>query len=96
MLDILSGLEHLHSQYKILHNDLKDDNIALSKTLSQIKAVIIDFCKACKISEGKYYSISLTQEERKCYKTCHPQIAPDLCDGRYKVLQLTSILLEEF
>ena len=29
--------------------------------------------------EGKYYS--LTQEEKKRYKTRHPQIAPDLCDG---------------
>lgn len=46
MMDILSGLDHLHSHCKILHNDLKDDNIALSKNLSQIKAVIVDFGKA--------------------------------------------------
>jgi serine/threonine protein kinase len=86
MVDILSGLEHLHTQCKILHNDLKDDNIALSKTLSQIRAVI---GKACKISEGKYYS--LTQEERKRYKTRHPQIAPDLCDGRSRQSVTTDV-----
>ena len=89
MVDILSGLEHLHSQCKILHNDLKDDNIALSKTLSQIRAVIVDFGKACRISEGKYYS--LTQEEKKRYKTRHPQIAPDLRDGRCRQSVTTDI-----
>ena len=89
MVDILSGLEHLRSQCKILHNDLEDDNIALSKTSSQIRAVIVDFGKACKISEGKYYS--LTQEEKKRYKTHHPQIAPDLCDGRSRQSATTDI-----
>lgn len=70
---------HLHSQCKILRNDLKDDNFALSKTSSQIRAVIVDFGKACNISERKYYSP--TQEEKKRYKSHHLQIAPDLCDG---------------
>ena len=89
MLDILSGLEHLHSRCKILHNDLKDDNIALSKSMSEIRAVIVDFGKACKINEGKYYS--LTFEEKKRYKTRHPQIAPDLCDGRCRQSVTTDI-----
>ena len=82
MIHILAGLEHLHSQCKVLHNDLKDDNIVLNQTSTQVGAVIVDFGKACKIGEGKRYS--LTQEERKRYKTRHPQIAPDLCDGHCK------------
>ena len=89
MVDILSGLEHLHSQCKILHNDLKDDNIALSKTSSPIRAVIVDFGKAWKISERKYYS--LTREEKKCYKTHHPQVAPDLCDGHSRQSATTDV-----
>ena len=79
---IILGLEHLHSKHKILHNDLKGDNIVLSSTNDSpcsIKAVIIDFGKACDSSKGKLYKLS--HSEREHYKTYHPHIAPDLRDG---------------
>ena len=47
ILQILSGLEQLHSRHKVLHNDLKNDNVVLNQTLSGTGAVIIDFGKAC-------------------------------------------------
>lgn len=79
---ITCGLEHLHDRYKLLHNDLKGDNIVLTSTnLTQysIKAVIIDFSKACETSKGRSYKLSESQKEQ--YKVHHPHIAPDLCDG---------------
>ena len=77
---ITNGLNCLHGEYKLLHNDLKMDNICLTSTLtSQLQAVIIDFGKACDIHRGKLYK--LTDSEKEQYKTYHAHIAPDLRDG---------------
>jgi len=78
---LLCGLEHLHLKQKVLHNDLKCDNIILGFN-KEIQGIIIDFGKACNISEGKYYALSVKQKER--YKCYHSQIAPDLRDGLCK------------
>ena len=80
--EITCGLEHLHQKHKILHNDLKGDNIVLTQTTNvgvSIGAVIIDFGKACDISKGKHYHLS--KDEKEQYKIDHPHIAPDLRDG---------------
>ena len=70
----------LHNKYKVIHNDIKMDNICLSLTItSQIKVVIIDFGKACNADQGKLYK--LTDHEKEQYKACHPHIAPDLRNG---------------
>lgn len=82
--EVLSGLQHLHNKHKILHNDLKTDNIVLKpapladNTIAG--AVIIDFGKACEISKGRMYNLSHTQRER--YRLNHPHVAPDLRDGQ--------------
>ena len=56
------------------------DNICLTLTsTSQLKAVIIDFGKACDMHKGKLYK--LTNNEKEQYKTCHVHIASDLRDG---------------
>ena len=75
---LLCGLEHLHLKHRIIHNDLKCDNIVLSGD-TVIRSVIIDFGKACDISEGKIYTLS--EERKKDYKLYHSHIAPDLRDG---------------
>ena len=49
----------------------------------KLKPCIIDFGKACPIKKGKKYFISDTK--KKVYKTEHPQVAPDVCDGRVVV-----------
>ena len=80
---ILCGLEHLHSKQHVLHSDLKSDNVVLGlSTSNKIQPVIIDFGKACKISEGNYYTLSVTEKE--IYKLYHSHIAPDLRDGASK------------
>jgi len=48
---LLSGSEHLQLNRKVLHNDLKCDNIILGFN-TVIQGIIIDFGKVCNISEG--------------------------------------------
>lgn len=87
---IVACIEELHSRYKVLHNDLKSDNVILTTTLNNtVKPVIIDFGKACEIFKGRSYR--LTFEERKQYKINHPQIAPDLRDGLCKQSEASDI-----
>ena len=79
---IINGCNCLHSKYKIIHNDLKCDNIVLtSQSASEsIKAIIIDFNKACEVDKGKKYNLSNAEKEQ--YKKYHHHIAPDLRDGQ--------------
>lgn len=79
----------MHIGYRVLHNDLKGDNVVLKPTLSAIGAVIIDLGKACEIDEGKWYH--LTKQEKEKYKLHHPQIAPDLRDGLCKQSEATDV-----
>ena len=57
--EIACSLEYLHSEHKIIHNDIKGDNIVLSSStlVSAVKAVITDFGKACNITKGKRYKM---------------------------------------
>ena len=82
-------MEQLHIRHKVLHNDLKNDNVVLNQTVTGACAVIIDFGKACEINEGKRYSLSVKEKDR--YKSHHPQVAPDLCDGLCKQNVATDI-----
>lgn len=79
---ITTGLNYMHTKHKVIHNDIKSDNICLtfsSTTTMSLQAVIIDFGKACNISNGKSYKLSRSQKEQ--YWKDHPHIAPDLRDG---------------
>ena len=77
---IITGLEHLHTIQKVLHNDLKGDNVLLTSTVrGSLGAVIVDFGKACETSRGRGYKLSSSQ--KIYYKLHHPHIAPDLRDG---------------
>lgn len=80
LIQIICALEHLHNREKVLHNDLKGDNILLtSTTVNSLGAVIFDFGKACEVSKGRSYKLSAGQKHY--YKLHHPHTAPDLRDG---------------
>ena len=58
---VVCGLEHLHNRHKMLQNDMKCDNVVLTVLTtppSSIRAVIIDFGKACEISKGRRCNLS--------------------------------------
>ena len=80
--EVICGLEYLHNRHKLLHNDLKTDNVVLTSIppAGSIGPVIIDFGKACEIRKGRLYHLS--QHQREKYKVNHPHIAPDLRDGQ--------------
>ena len=80
---VCASLEHLHCYQSVIHNDLKCDNVVLASTSqSYIKAVIIDFGKACLLAEGKKYTLNYKQREQ--YKVNHPHVAPDIHGGLHK------------
>ena len=53
--EITCGVEYLHKRHKLLHNDLKTDNVVITSIplAGSIRPVIIDFGKACEISKGR-------------------------------------------
>lgn len=78
---IIEGCNCLHNKYKIIHNDLKCDNIVLTSQNASVglRVIIIDFNKACEVGKGKKYCLLNTEKEQ--YKKYHHHIAPDLRDG---------------
>ena len=73
-----SALVYLQSKH-ILHNDIKTDNVLIESTSSGVRAILIDFNKACLSCEAKLYKLSL--EEKRKYSKFHPQIAPEVRNG---------------
>ena len=64
---IANGLDCMHTKYKVIHNDIKSDNICLtttSTTKAHVQAVIIDFGKACAITQSKSYKLTKVQKEK--------------------------------
>lgn len=81
ILIVASAVLHLHSK-GILYNDIKSDNIVLDGHLSDIRSVLIDLGKGCFISDARIYKLS--DYQKQIYKDEHPQIAPEVRDGRHK------------
>ena len=53
---LCSGIRHLHDKVKILHNDIKSNNIVLDgHSLAEAEAVLVDFGKATDQSSPKSY-----------------------------------------
>ena len=75
------GFHYLHST-GILHNDIKGDNILISKgNLGDWQPRIIDFNKACKMESSRVKQIPASERSR--LKSCHKHIDPALYDGQY-------------
>ena len=78
LLGCASALAYL-AKMKVLHNDIKTDNILVEYVAPQYKQcrlILVDFGKASLASEAH-----LSQEQKEKYKLCHPQVAPEVRDG---------------
>lgn len=90
---LMEALQYLHSQAECLHNDIKCDNLLLTKSdLSSVPSsskadlpafnfqiVLIDFGKATTIKEQR--RLNLTEDEKATYKVRYHHIAPEVVDG---------------
>lgn len=78
LLQILEGTNELHNVYKVLHNDIKSDDIVLAPgdSGSAINAVSVDSGRACDVKRGRFYHSS--SQKRQEYKVNDPQTAPDI------------------
>ena len=81
LLGSTSALVYLQAK-DILHNDIKTDNILIERISNGVRALLIDFNKACHSDEGQVYKLSHKEKEK--YAKHHPQIAPEVRCGFQK------------
>ena len=75
LYDVLLAVEHLHDN-KILHNDIKNNNILIEKCLTgQIRGILIDLGKGCLINDAKQYTIK-DDRKRRDHKKGTPTLPP--------------------
>lgn len=77
-VQLVEALGYIHER-KILHNDIKCDNVLLAEHADLKMPILIDFGKACLISEGRRKVLS--DEEQKMYREKHSHIAPEVVHG---------------
>ena len=85
---VVSAIGYLHSK-DILHNDIKCDNVIVESVPVGLKGILIDLGKACFVSCGKQYRLS--DEDKQKFAREHPQIAPDLRDGKCKQSTISDV-----
>ena len=78
---LCDSLCYLHDK-TIIHNDIKNDKVVIVRGSSSFfSPVLIDFGKACFISEAR--KKRLLQEEKDRYYKEHFHIAPEIIEGTY-------------
>ena len=75
---LVDALVYLHKK-KILHNDIKCDNILIAVNTGLFSPILIDFGKASVISEARKKTLSMLEQKRYRKEHCH--IAPEIVDG---------------
>ena len=72
---IITGILHMHG-LKVLHNDLKENNVLLAETRGLMISNICDFGKSTLICSGTVYNLNVQQ--KKIYNERHRHIAYQL------------------
>ena len=78
MYHCADALLYIHS-CNFLHNDLKGDNVIISGNKNNFYPVIIDFGKSTETSKGKFYKLSVRDQDN--YRKYHKHIAPEVVRG---------------
>lgn len=80
MLQLCEAMEHIHS--KLLHRDIKSDNILLTEVNHKYHPMLIDFGKAIPLSDAPSKQKCLSATEQEEYRKKHRHIAPELVLGK--------------
>ena len=73
-------LSYLHNTSRIIHNDIKGDNVVIvCSSTTFFSPILIDFGKACFLSDAKKKILS--DEEKDRYYKEHFHIAPEVIEG---------------
>ena len=88
---IAEALRYLHDEVRVLHNDLKCNNVIVCDSLTDsldastsqnsydLQNVVVDFGKATTVENGKKYQ--LTPVEKSEYSHRYGHIAPEVIEG---------------
>ena len=92
---LIYALCYLHTEVKIIHNDIKSNNIVVANSSSSAgsssssvdtsftyHAVLIDFGKATEKESGR--TSKLSDQEKITYLSRYPHIAPEVVHGEFK------------
>ena len=76
---LFEAIAYLHNEKKILHNDIKVNNILITSSQNDVHIVLIDFGKATYMEHARRYSLS--EFERREHVRNFPHIAPEIIKG---------------
>ena len=89
---LVEALDYMHREAKVLHNDLKCDNIFVCDRIteasrkssddSSVQLMFVDFGKATSVEKGRLFH--LNGVEKSDYALKFPHIAPEVVDGFMK------------
>ena len=80
-LQLCEALEHLQSK-RLLHRDIKSDNILVTAVNNTYHTMLIDFGKAIWLSDAPSKQKSMTAHEQEEYRKKHRHIAPEIVLGQ--------------
>lgn len=81
ILQLCQALKHLHSK-RLLHRDIKCDNILLTMVNKDYHPMLIDYGKAILMSDAPSKRKSLNALEQEEYRKRHRHIAPEIVLGQ--------------
>lgn len=92
-IQLMEAVRYLHDEAKVLHNDLKCNNILIcdcttgcsssaqssSESTTYVQIIVIDFGKATSTENGKHYH--LTEREKAEYVRRYVHMSPEVIEG---------------